>query len=247
MEPTRVIGMALKSAVETFGLPQSMFTFRGSEEARDDVVFYYADHMYLFWYKDRVWQVRYDRRSTAVVHGVSLGMSRAGSRGRRSRAPPGRKRRLAVLRRRGKLPGPRAAGVRREHAVGHLRVQERLLNSPARICLVLASETLEEDFRSLESMRGRVDLVELRADHLRDGELEAAGRLPGRAGLPVILTVRRVSDGGKYAGAERDRCALLRRLVGQGFAYVDIEEDLQAPDLEDVIRQSGTRIITVAP
>ncbi len=53
-----------------------MFTFRGSEEARDDVVFYYADHMYLFWYKDRVWQVRYDRRSTAVVHGVSLGMSR---------------------------------------------------------------------------------------------------------------------------------------------------------------------------
>jgi len=75
-EPTRAIGMELKSAVETFGLPQSMFSFRGSEEARDDVVFYYPDHMYLFWYKDRVWQVRYDRRSTAVVHGVSLGMSR---------------------------------------------------------------------------------------------------------------------------------------------------------------------------
>jgi 3-dehydroquinate dehydratase/shikimate dehydrogenase len=92
-------------------------------------------------------------------------------------------------------------------------------------------------------MRGRVDLVELRADHLRDTDLEAAGRLPGRAGLPVILTVRRASDGGKYAGTERDRCALLRRLVGQGFAYIDIEEDLQAPDLEDVIRQSGTRII----
>ena len=76
VEPTNVIGMELKSAVETFGLPQSMFSFRGSEEARDDVVFYYADHMYLFWYKDRVWQVRYDRRSTAVVLGASLGMSR---------------------------------------------------------------------------------------------------------------------------------------------------------------------------
>jgi hypothetical protein len=75
-EPTRAIGMGLKSAVETFGLPQSMFSFRGSEEARDDVVFYYPDHMYLFWYKDKVWQVRYDRRSTAVVHGVSLGMNR---------------------------------------------------------------------------------------------------------------------------------------------------------------------------
>lgn len=76
-EPTRAIGMGLKSAVETFGLPQSMFSFRGSEESRDDVVFYYyADHMYLFWYKDKIWQVRYDRRSNAVVHGVSLGMSR---------------------------------------------------------------------------------------------------------------------------------------------------------------------------
>jgi hypothetical protein len=76
VEPTRVIGMALKPAIETFGLPQSLFSFRGSEEARDDVVFYYADHMYLFWYKDRVWQVRYDRRSSAVVHGASLGMTR---------------------------------------------------------------------------------------------------------------------------------------------------------------------------
>lgn len=92
-------------------------------------------------------------------------------------------------------------------------------------------------------MRGRVDLVELRADHLLDTELEAAGSLPGRAGLPVILTVRRVSDGGKYPGSERDRCALLRRLVGRGFAYIDIEEDLQAPDLDDAIRQAGTRVI----
>ena len=75
-EVTRVIGMELKSAVDAFGLPQSMFTFRGTAEDRDDVVFYYQDHMYLFWYKDKVWQVRYDRRSNAVVHGVSLGMSR---------------------------------------------------------------------------------------------------------------------------------------------------------------------------
>ena len=78
-------------------------------------------------------------------------------------------------------------------------------------------------------------MVELRVDHLREDELRAAGRLPALAGLPAILTVRRARDGGKYAGTEQDRCALLRRLAGQGFAYVDIEEDLQAPDVEDVI------------
>lgn len=76
VEAARAIGMDLKSAVENFGLPQRMFTFRGTEESRDDVVFYYPDHMYLFWFKERVWQVRYDRRSQAIVHGVSLGMSR---------------------------------------------------------------------------------------------------------------------------------------------------------------------------
>ena len=76
VEAAQVIGMSLKSVVATLGLPQDMFTFRGSDESQDDVVFYYPDHLYLFWYKDRVWQVRYDRRATAVVHGVSLGMSR---------------------------------------------------------------------------------------------------------------------------------------------------------------------------
>jgi len=77
VEADGVIGMQLKPVVDAFGLPQSMFTFRGSDETRDDVVFFYSnDHVYLFWYKDRVWQVRYDRRATTVVHGVSIGMSR---------------------------------------------------------------------------------------------------------------------------------------------------------------------------
>ena len=76
LEVTHVIGMELKSAIEAFGLPQSMFSFRGTEEARDDVVFYYPDHMYLFWYKDRVWQGRFDRRSTTVFQGLSPGMTR---------------------------------------------------------------------------------------------------------------------------------------------------------------------------
>jgi hypothetical protein len=73
---TSVIGMELKSAMDAFGFPQSMFSFRGTDESRDDVVFYYPDHMYLFWYKDRVWQVRWDRRSTTGFRGLTAGMSR---------------------------------------------------------------------------------------------------------------------------------------------------------------------------
>jgi hypothetical protein len=73
---THVIGMELKAAIDAFGLPQNMYCFRGTEEARDDVVFYYPDHKYLFWYKDRIWQVRFDRRFTEGFHGLSPGMTR---------------------------------------------------------------------------------------------------------------------------------------------------------------------------
>jgi hypothetical protein len=77
MDPLHLIGMDVKTATDAVGLPQDMFAFRGIVEVRDSVVFYYQDHTYLFWFKDRVWQVRYDRRFTSPVLGFTLGMTRA--------------------------------------------------------------------------------------------------------------------------------------------------------------------------
>lgn len=111
------------------------------------------------------------------------------------------------------------------------------------ICLCLAAETLDADLRIAAEHRESVDLLELRADCLRPGEAESAARLPALAGRPVILTVRRPREGGRFAGDEQERLSLLKRLAGAGFAYVDIEEDLFAPDLEAQITRSGARII----
>ena len=58
------------------------------------------------------------------------------------------------------------------------------------------------------------------------------------AGLPVILTIRKPMDGGRFKGDERERIALLERLCGEGFTYVDIEEGLDAPSLDPRIRAS---------
>jgi 3-dehydroquinate dehydratase / shikimate dehydrogenase len=113
----------------------------------------------------------------------------------------------------------------------------------ASICLCLAAETLEEDLGLAEAYQGKADMLELRADHLRAEELAKAGDFPRRVGLPVILTVRRVRDGGLFAGDERERAAVLARLVVGGFRYVDIEEDLDAPGLEARIGSAGVRII----
>jgi len=72
----RLIGLDMPAAVAALGLPQQMFTWRGAEEREDNVVFYYPDFLYLFWYKDRVWQVRCDRRFASTVFGLTLGASR---------------------------------------------------------------------------------------------------------------------------------------------------------------------------
>ncbi len=76
-DPLDLIGMDVKAVNDALGIPQDMFSFRGSDESRDSVVFYYPDHVYLFWYKDRVWQVRYDKRCTDPVRGFTLGMTMA--------------------------------------------------------------------------------------------------------------------------------------------------------------------------
>ena len=108
---------------------------------------------------------------------------------------------------------------------------------------MLARPTLEENLQALAGCRGRVDLAELRVDHLLPEEAAAAARFPALAGLPVILTVRRPVDGGRYDGPEAQRVALLTRLLAGGFAYVDLEEDLQAPAVERTARACGTRIV----
>ena len=76
LDPTRLIGLDLPAAVSALGLPQGMFSYRAAEDKLDNVVFYYPDYLYLFWYRNKVWQVRCDRRFAGPVLGLTLGMSR---------------------------------------------------------------------------------------------------------------------------------------------------------------------------
>lgn len=75
-DPTKLIGLDLKSAMSQLGVPQSVYTFRGDDADQDNVVFYYSNYLYLFWYQDRVWQVRFDRRFAHALFGLTLGTPR---------------------------------------------------------------------------------------------------------------------------------------------------------------------------
>jgi hypothetical protein len=71
-----LIGLTLEEAYEQMGVPAEVYVLRGTESEQDDVVFYYASHLYLFWFRNRVWQVRTDSRFSGKVFSLSMGASR---------------------------------------------------------------------------------------------------------------------------------------------------------------------------
>jgi 3-dehydroquinate dehydratase/shikimate dehydrogenase len=114
----------------------------------------------------------------------------------------------------------------------------------------LTGKTLAQDFEVLEFYRKYVDLAELRVDCLDPDERFLIRHFPEKAGLPVILTIRRTSDGGYFKGGEGSRVTLFSKGLAfadadrrRNFAYVDLEEDLTVPSLEEAARTFGTRII----
>lgn len=119
-----------------------------------------------------------------------------------------------------------------------------------KICLVLTASTLKEDLALVELYRSWIDVAELRVDCLAPDERLLFRSFPEQANIPCILTIRRKSDGGMFAEGEGSRIALLARGLAfadtdhrKNFAYIDLEEDLEVPSIEEAARAFGTRII----
>jgi 3-dehydroquinate dehydratase/shikimate dehydrogenase len=89
------------------------------------------------------------------------------------------------------------------------------------ICAVVRSETAEHALAEMqEARRLGADLCELRADYLKDPDLERI--LPAKP-LPVLVTVRPRWEGGLFGGSEDERRRLLDLACRLGADYVDLE------------------------
>jgi hypothetical protein len=71
-----LIGLTLEEVYRSLGAPAEVYALRGETPEQDDVVFYYPSHVYLFWFENRVWQVRLDGRFSGEVFSFSMGISR---------------------------------------------------------------------------------------------------------------------------------------------------------------------------
>lgn len=68
------------------------------------------------------------------------------------------------------------------------------------------------------------ELVELRLDYI--GRAVNLGRLIDKRPGPVVITVRRREDGGRWMKSEQERQMLLRSAIAAGVEYVDLEADI---------------------
>lgn len=118
------------------------------------------------------------------------------------------------------------------------------------VCLCLTGRTIAENLAALEPHRGKIDLVELRADCLDPSEKFHLRSFPEQAGMPCLLTVRRRADGGYFDDGEGVRLVMIAKALSYArqdaranFAYVDLENNFRMPAIEEACRTFGTRII----
>jgi 3-dehydroquinate dehydratase/shikimate dehydrogenase len=120
----------------------------------------------------------------------------------------------------------------------------------AKICLCLTGSTLQKNIEIFERYSKYIDIAELRADYLTTEERLLIRKFPEMIGVPCILTVRRKIDGGVFTGGEWSRIKLIAMGLAfaetdrrKNFAFVDLENDLSVPGIEEAARTFGTKII----
>ena len=112
------------------------------------------------------------------------------------------------------------------------------------ICLTLSGPTILDNLKALADNKDYVDICELRLDLLSPSEVAKAADFPSMVDIPVILTLRRVSDGGECTLQEKARRSLLiDTMKNGGFSYVDIEDDVKKSDVEEAAHSLGMKVI----
>jgi hypothetical protein len=72
-DPAPLLGLGLSEALEKFGSPVSVHPVRGGEAWQDDVAFMYSSGYTLFWFGDRLWQLRFAPSYQGSIYGLFLG------------------------------------------------------------------------------------------------------------------------------------------------------------------------------
>jgi 3-dehydroquinate dehydratase / shikimate dehydrogenase len=94
-----------------------------------------------------------------------------------------------------------------------------------KICVVVGRtrhKMMQVEIR--EAAKRGAQFIELRLDFL--AKAPDFKRLLEEKSCPLVATVRRPADGGRFSGTEEERVTLLRQAIVAGFDWVDLETDI---------------------
>ena len=110
-----------------------------------------------------------------------------------------------------------------------------------KVCVPVIETTVEKAVKAVKEAGRVADFIEVRLDYLK--KPDASPLLKNRL-RPLIATLRRSDEGGRFKGDEKKRIGLLRDLVDQHVEYVDAELRSDKTLLLDLIRNKRkTRVI----
>jgi 3-dehydroquinate dehydratase / shikimate dehydrogenase len=109
---------------------------------------------------------------------------------------------------------------------------------PVRICVAIRERTTEAAVSAAMRASEWADLVEIRADYIRNLDIR---RLLREKPCPIIFTLRGRSEGGVFSGPEKNRLEILLRAAEEGADYVDVEFSAFWKAITD--RVPGDRVI----
>jgi 3-dehydroquinate dehydratase type I len=117
----------------------------------------------------------------------------------------------------------------------------RKVKNVQKLCIPIVETTIGKALITIKKVNRSADLIELRVDYLKRGEL--APLLENRQ-KPLIVTHRRKEEGGKYKGGERERLSVLQEAIDLGADYIDVELATERSLLRGLIgNKGGTRVI----
>jgi len=102
--------------------------------------------------------------------------------------------------------------------------------------VILADNARGAEREARSALSKGADLAELRLDFVRNLDPVAIRNLAAAVGSRSIATFRSEAEGGAHGPRDDGRMSLLNEIIGQRFAYVDIERDADAERIEDLKR-----------
>jgi 3-dehydroquinate dehydratase/shikimate dehydrogenase len=108
----------------------------------------------------------------------------------------------------------------------HYAIKSRMSENPVRVCAVITEPTIDAARASIKHAADAADLIELRLDYLRDFDFADPSSLRlllDHKPVPVIITCRAVSEGGRQPVDDHIRIPLLVEGARQFADYCDVE------------------------